>query len=133
MDRAMPEIARRLAIPTDLARVFAELSTQVGLEGWLASKVEGEPRLGVRLKFSLGALPLDVVVAEMEAPRATTWRCVGGPDDWIGTDIVFRLSQEAGGVHMDFRHRRWREENSVFREAEREWEAALERLRDRLA
>ncbi len=86
----------------------------------------------MRLGFSLGARSLEVVVAELEAPERTTWRCVGGPDDWIGTDISISLVQQGETTLLEFSHRRWREDNSSFREAEGEWDAALERLRNRL-
>jgi hypothetical protein len=37
------------------------------------------------------------------------WRIKSGPEEWVGTDVTFELSQVGEDVLVLFGHRNWRE------------------------
>ena len=37
------------------------------------------------------------------------WRCIAGPDEWIGTELRFELSMEDQYTIVRFAHLHWRE------------------------
>ena len=63
---------------------------------------------------------------------AVAWRCIGGPPDWIGTDIVFALAQEGRETVVRFAHRNWRETNDAFARCTTKWGRVLLALKSRV-
>ena len=51
----------------------------------------------------------DLEVVELEAEQKVRWRVKGGPEEWLGTDVVFSLSRKGDYTMVQFGHRNWRE------------------------
>ena len=98
----MADIRHRVGISAPQERVFAALSTRGGLAGWWTRDVEGEATPGSTLRFFFGTPdPSGVMEVVDTAPsHRVTWRCVAGPDDWVGTSLRFRAEAigEGGGT-----------------------------------
>jgi hypothetical protein len=60
------------------------------------------------------------------------WRCVEGPPEWIGTDIVFALAEEGRETVVRFAHRNWRETNDAFARCTTKWGRILMALKSRV-
>lgn len=50
-----------------------------------------------------------IEAAELREAKAVRWRCVDGPEDWIGTEVTFALSEADGQTILLFGHCGWRE------------------------
>ena len=58
------------------------------------------------------------------------WRCVGGPSDWIDTQITFALAPLTdGGTTLLFSHSGWLEENEFMNGCSTNWAAYLMSLK----
>ena len=55
----------------------------------------------------IGGMSMEVIAVDPD--RQVHWRGKAGPEEWIGTDVVFRLSREDDHTIVHFGHRNWRE------------------------
>lgn len=96
----MVDIVHRIGIKSPSARVYKALSTINGLSHWWTEEVEGDEQIGGKIKFifreATGEIKGRMVmeVQELNPQKDIRWRCIEGPDEWIGTDITFQLSQQ---------------------------------------
>jgi hypothetical protein len=67
-----------------------------------------------------------------DAGPGVAWRCVDGPPEWIGTDIVFALAQDGRETVVRFAHRNWREANDAFARCTTKWARILMALKSRV-
>lgn len=105
---------RMTASPDDVLRAVTEDEL---LRPWWA----GGNDLAVRcLSIADGAGP------------SVAWRCVAGPPDWVGTDIVFALAPEGRETVVRFAHRNWRETNDAFARCSTKWARVLMALKSRV-
>jgi hypothetical protein len=51
----------------------------------------------------------DIEVKELSPHKRVQWQCVAGPEEWVGTGLVFGLKTEAGETIVLFGHRGWKE------------------------
>jgi hypothetical protein len=58
------------------------------------------------------------------------WRCIEGPEEWIGTDITFELSQQDDQTIIIFGHRNWREAVEFTAHCSMKWAVFLLSLRE---
>ena len=111
----MTDIIHRVGIKAPLSNVYAALSTIEGVAGWWTTATTGvsESRETIDFEFMtpggerIGAMAMRVVA--MDPDKQVHWRCTAGPDEWIGTDVVFRLVHEDDYTIVRFGHRNWRE------------------------
>lgn len=106
----MTAIRHRVGIAAPQARVFEALTTPEGLAGWWTRNVDGGANLGGRLRFYFGSPEPSAVmeVVELTSPQRVGWRCVQGPDEWVGTNFTFELQPSADETVLLFTNA-WRE------------------------
>ena len=76
---------------------------------------------------------LDVECVDVADGTRVSWRCVDGPDDWIGTDITFAFARESEGTTIvRLSHKNWREANDTFARCTTKWGAVLLALKSRV-
>ena len=105
---------RMTASPDDVLRALTEDEL---LRPWWA----GRDALSVRC----------LSIADGSGP-AVAWRCVAGPPDWVGTDIVFALAQDGRETVVRFAHKNWRETNDAFARCTTKWARILLALQSRV-
>jgi len=108
----MPDIRHRVAISAPLESVYEAVATKEGLsEWWTRNGVQGESCEGSRLQFFFGEPePAAVMeVARLNPDGHVSWNCVEGPDEWVGTEISFDLTQTDVETVVLFAHAGWRE------------------------
>ncbi|MHB0972482.1 MAG: SRPBCC family protein [Thermoanaerobaculia bacterium] len=132
----MVDIIHRIGIKSPAERVYQALASLDGLSSWWTEEVEGEERVGGKIEFRFrseaGDLKGNAVmeVQKLDAPKEVRWRCVGGPAEWIGTDITFRLDQKDAQTIVLFGHRNWREEVEFTSHCSTKWATFLLSLRE---
>jgi uncharacterized protein YndB with AHSA1/START domain len=104
----MVDILHRIgAEASTVDEAFAALSTIDGLAGWWASDTTGESRVGGTIHFTFAPGEIDMEVKELVPGKVVRWEVVGGPPEWIGTEVVFELRQEGNFAIVLFEHRGW--------------------------
>jgi uncharacterized protein YndB with AHSA1/START domain len=142
MTQVVPEVAimvdiiHRIGIKAPVARVYTALTTLEGLAGWWTEDVTGDGRVGGKIEFSfltktgdlLGKMVMEV--QELGENKNVRWRCVEGPEEWVGTDITFQLSEQDGQIIVLFGHRNWREAVEATYHCSMKWATFLLSLRE---
>jgi hypothetical protein len=105
----MEEIRHRLGVQAPRSEVLAKLTTTEGLATWWTRDVTGDPGVGGELQFSFGSTKRTLVMAVVEATdRRVVWRCIVGPDEWVGGAVTFDLDQTGDETILKFTQT-WRE------------------------
>jgi uncharacterized protein YndB with AHSA1/START domain len=132
----MVDIIHRIGIKTPVERVYKAVTTLAGLAGWWTEEVTGDAAVGGRIAFSFlttsGALLGRMVmeVQKLDENKEVRWRCVEGPEEWLGTDITFQLSEQDGQTIVLFGHRNWREAVEATYHCSMKWATFLLSLRE---
>jgi uncharacterized protein YndB with AHSA1/START domain len=142
MTQVVPEVAimvdiiHRIGIKAPVAHVYTALTTLKGLAGWWTEGVTGDGRVGGKIEFRfltktgelLGKMVMEV--QELGENKEVRWRCVEGPEEWVGTDITFQLSEQDGQIIVLFGHRNWREAVEATYHCSMKWATFLLSLRE---
>ena len=73
------------------------------------------------------AAEFEVIEARDDTVR---WRYYGPAEDWVGTEIRFRLVPDAGQTFVMFTHQGWREANDFMHHCSTKWATFLLSLKD---
>ena len=132
----MADILHRIGIKAPVALVYTALTTLEGLGHWWTEEVLGETQVGRKIEFrfstKLGELLGGMVmeVQELGENKLVRWRCVEGPDEWVGTDITFQLSEQDNQTIVLFGHRNWCEAVEATYHCSMKWATFLLSLRE---
>ncbi len=131
----MVDILHRIGIKSPVSQVYKALTTLDGLAGWWTEEVRGDTRVGSRIEFSFRTKTGDLLgrmvmeVNELGDNKNVRWRCIEGPEEWVGTDITFELSGQDGQTIILFGHRNWREAVEATYHCSMKWATFLLSLR----
>jgi uncharacterized protein YndB with AHSA1/START domain len=130
----MPDIRHRVGIAAPQNRVYEMLATKDGLAKFWTRQVEGDARVGGKLRFFFGKPEPSAVmeVVELSPDDRVQWRCVNGPAEWVGTTITFDLTISGGETVLLFTHANWREPVEFMHHCSTKWATVLIGLRSGL-
>jgi uncharacterized protein YndB with AHSA1/START domain len=132
----MVDIIHRIGISASPEKVYKALSTIQGLAHWWTQNVEGNGQIGGEISFTFlekdgeikGKMVMEVILL---APLSEVqWRCKEGPDEWIGTEITFQLSQADNQTIIIFGHRNWSKAVEFTAHCSMKWAVFLLSLRE---
>ena len=127
----MPDILMQFDVAAEPAAVFDALTTKQGLAGWWSTRAEVSSGIGQVVKVSFPDAPMtwDLRIVDSAEPDRLGWHCVGGPPQWINTDIAFGLGKKPeGGTLVLFDHRGFAKADAMFRIVSYHWAHILGRL-----
>jgi len=124
----MPDILHRVGVDASPERVFAALTTIDGLRGWWISTATGHAAKGGRIDFGF----CDMYVVDTVPNRLVHWRCIRGPEEWLNTEVAFRIERKDGQTFVLFTHANWKEPVEFMHHCSTKWATFLLSLRDQL-
>ncbi len=132
----MADIIHRVGIKGSPEKVFRALSTIEGLAGWWTTDTSGISDVGKSITFQfrdpngkiIGEMGMEVV--RQEPFKRVQWKCVKGPEEWIGTEITFDLKQENEFTIVLFGHRNWKEFNEFTAHCSTKWGVFMMSLKE---
>ncbi len=123
----MVDILHRIGINARPEKVFAALATLDGVRGWWVSTATGGAAAkGETIDFGF----CQMNVAALEPGALVHWRCTGGADEWIGTEVIFRLVWKDDQTFVLFKHAGWREPVELMHHCSTKWATFLLSLRE---
>ena len=129
----MADILHRIGVEhSSPQRVYDALSTLDGLSGWWAEKTTGDTEPGGVIEFRFGPGGIDMKVVELDPGRLVRWEVVGGPGEWIGTEVRFDIRQDGDWAIVLFRHEGWREPVEFMSHCSTKWATYLVSLKQLL-
>ena len=99
--------------------------TVAGLSKWWTSQTSGESKMGGTIQFRFDGFGPDMQVTELRPGKKVAWKCVTGPDEWVGTDLTFDLTDSGGETVLLFAHRNWREPVEFMHHCSTKWAVFL--------
>jgi uncharacterized protein YndB with AHSA1/START domain len=132
----MVDIIHRVGIKAPISTVYAALSTIEGVAGWWTKETTGASTTGgtIDVRFrspdgkEIGSMAMEVVT--LTPNKNVHWRFKSGPEEWVGTDVIFNLSQEGDYTVVLFGHKNWREAVEFTAHCSMKWATFLLSLRD---
>ena len=87
--------------------VYEAITTPEGLRGWWTVDCDVNPEVGGVHTFRFEGVVFNAMqVAELVPNERVRWTCVEGWSEWLGTEVVFSLTEtEDGGTELLFEHR----------------------------
>ena len=131
----MADIIHRIGIKAPEEKVYKGISTLDGLRHWWTENVQGEEQVGGKIEFTFrsktGELKgqMSMKVEELKA-KSIRWKCIEGPEEWIGTEVTFELSQQDDQTIILFGHRKWKKPVEFMSHCSMKWATFLLSLRD---
>ena len=126
----MPDILHRVGIASTASKVYKALATLDGLSHWWIAGTKGSTRPGGTIHFNPDGGGFDMRVVESKPNSIVKWKCIGGPDEWIGTEVTFRLSAKEGQIFVLFSHAGWKKPVEFMHHCSTKWAIFLMSLRD---
>jgi uncharacterized protein YndB with AHSA1/START domain len=126
----MTTIRHRVGAVAPLDAVHTALTTTAGLGAWWTTDTTGDPEPGGKLAFrfsDVGGFDMEVLTV---SPDAVRWRVVDGPQEWVGTEIGFRLNRTEDHTIVLFTHEGWRDEGEFHFHCSTKWAAFLLSLKE---
>jgi len=129
----MVDILHKVGIKSSsLDNAYQALTTIKGLSGWWTTDARGESKVGGIIQFRFGAGGFDMKVLELDSARRVEWLVVDGPQEWLGTKVIFELRQEADWTIVLFKHQGWKEPVEFMHHCSTKWAVFLLSLKSLL-
>ncbi|MHB8622028.1 MAG: SRPBCC family protein [Sulfuricaulis sp.] len=124
----MPDILHRVGINAKPERVFKALTTIDGLRGWWVAETAGDAGIDGTINFGF----CQMQVIEAVPAQLVRWRCVQGPEEWLGTEVTFALVWKDEQTFILFKHADWKKPVEFMHHCSTKWATFLLSLRDLL-
>ena len=119
----MPDIRHRIGATAPRHRVYEAFATTDGLRDFWTRDVKGESAIGSNLEFFFGTPEPSAVmeVVDLVPDTRVAWRCVQGPDEWVGTNLTFELSSLDEETVVLFTHADWDQPSEFMHHCSTKW------------
>ncbi len=130
----MAEMHHEVPINAPPERVYEALTTQEGLSSWWTADTVIEPIVGGRAEFGFvnRTTVFRMRIDELEPDVRVVWTCLGDPDEWEATKLIWDIRSGGDASSVRFTHADWREVTSLFAVCNSTWGELMYRLKDYL-
>ncbi len=126
------DIVHKIGIKAPLSKVREAVSTVAGVAGWWTRNTSGDSAPGGRIQVSFrkaNGQEAGKMGFEVCSDQEVSWRFENGPEEWLGTEVTFKLVQEGELTLVLFGHRNWREAGEFMAHCSMKWATFLLSLR----
>jgi len=118
----MANIEHLLTVNAPVEKVYEALTTQEGLGTVWTSELSVSQTIGEILEFQFGSDDLTKMrLVELVPNKRIAWECVDSDPEWVGTSIVFDLSEKNGRTSITLGQLNWREVTPFYRSCNYNW------------
>ena len=128
----MPELLHEILIEAPVKKIYAALTTPIGVRGWWTADTEMEERVGgsVVLGFLKRATVFRMKIEKLEPSKRVVWSCYGDLGEWKGTKLTWKIAPKDKGSVLQLRHANWRKTSHMFAMCNSSWGELMHRLKD---
>ncbi|MDG3583891.1 SRPBCC family protein [Galbibacter pacificus] len=132
----MVNIIHRVGIKASISEVYKVLSSVQGIGKWWTQNTSGTSEIGktIALRFhsqegnEVGSMQM--LVKALVPNKKVHWHFTAGPEEWLGTDVVFNLHEEEGLTIILFEHKNWSEAIEFTAHCSMKWAIFLLSLKE---
>jgi uncharacterized protein YndB with AHSA1/START domain len=129
----MFDILHRVGINASPGDVYRALTTLDRLADWWTLQTDGQPEAGGVIHFRFGDVGFfDMKVLELDPEKRVRWEVTAGPEEWIGTKVIWDLSPEGAGTTIRFKQQGWRQPVDFMHHCSTKWAIYLMSLKSLL-
>jgi hypothetical protein len=122
----MVDITHRVGVKAPVSRLQAALSSAEGIAGWLARNTSDRSGTVETVFESPEGQEMGRIGYEIESGAdRVRWNFISGPEEWVGTELTFDLSQQADYAVILFGHRNWRAASELMAHSSTKWATFL--------
>ena len=125
----MPDILHRVGVQGSPAKVYDAIATTQGLSHWWITGTTGETSVGGMVRVRPEGGGFDMRVVESKPGEVVRWECEGGPPEWIGTNLTFRLLGKGAETYVLFTHAGWKDPVEFMHHCSTKWAIFLMSLK----
>ena len=126
----MADILHRIGVEGALGDVYRAITTPEEIAAWWTTDTAGSSEVGGTLEFRFGEVGgFDMQVLALDPAGHVRWKVTGGPQEWIGTEIDWRLEQRGEYTIVLFAHEGWREPVEFMYHCSTKWATFLMSLK----
>lgn len=133
----MPGIIHKIGIKKPIDKVYNALATPEGIASWWTRNTSGSSKVGGNLEFRFldhgkekGRMTVDILTHDPN--KKVVWKFTAGPQEWIGSDVTFKLHQDGDLTIVIFEHNNWKEITEFTAHCSMKWATFLLSLREYL-
>ena len=117
-------------IKAPVSDVYITLITQEGLSEIWTRHLKVKPVEGHINEFEFGdPYVTKMKVIELKENKRVVWTCVASDEEWVGTDVIFELSEDNGVTKIVLKHVGWRAMTDFYRWCNYNWAMFLRSLK----
>jgi len=126
----MVNIQHNFMVNAPVVRVYEAITTLDGLRRWWTKETTGNPDKDGEIRFGFGEEFYNKMkVSALTKDASVAWDCTDGPPDWLGTQIIFTLSEQKNGCSVKFEHKGWKEANDFYGMCNYHWGLYMKSLK----
>lgn len=127
----MPDILHQFQLAAPAEKVFDAFVIPTGLDSWWTLKSSGIPELNEEYQFDFGpTYDWRAKVIHVIPGRELTWLMTQTMDDWMSTQVGFRLLDGETHSTVSFFHSNWAAASEHFAVSNYCWAQLLRGLKD---
>ena len=118
----MPDIKHLLRINASPSNVFKAITETEGLSNWWTRQAKAKPAINSIAVFDFGdKYHNEMRITDLTDGKKVMWKCEVGDKEWVGTNIIFELSNEDSKTILKFSHSGWKEATEFFASCSYNW------------
>lgn len=147
----MNNIRHQLIIQAPAEKIYDAITTQQGLSAWWTPNALATAAVDSIARFPFGpGYFKEMKIIELKPFELIKWNCIKGADEWIGTNISFKLlsgnkssflnshpemqgqveqQKDDNGTLLIFHHDNWKDYTPMFAECNYTWGQFLRSLK----
>jgi uncharacterized protein YndB with AHSA1/START domain len=128
----MVDLTHQVPIEAPAARVYAAVATTAGNRGWWTADSTVEEKVGGRAEFGFEkrAVVFQMRIDRLVPGRELVMSCHGGPAEWQGTTLSWRIENDGKQSVLRFTHGGWKELTDYCAGCNSMWGRLMYRLKD---
>lgn len=132
MEEKMTSYQSQVNFKSKTQEVYKAITTEEGIKGWWTVDCNVSTQIGGKHSFYFEKMLFNSMeVVELVPDKKVHWKCVDGWNEWIGTEVVFTLSENGeGGTDLIFEHKGLTPDLKCYKMCANGWGNTLKSLKD---
>ena len=128
----MTELRHQIDIAAEPEKVYAALTTEVGLRGWWTADSKTDQKVGGKAEFGFDkrAIVFRMKIEKLEPGKSVVWSCHGDQPEWNGTKLTWTLEKDGKETIVRFNHGGWKAATAMFAICNSSWGELMYRLKN---
>jgi len=127
----MANITHQIGVTADHDKIFYALTNIDGLSNWWTNETSGSANKDGTIKFAFNGDGPEMKVTDV-SKDSVKWECLSGPDEWLGTNLLFKLEPCENQTRIFFSHSGWKEETPFHYHCSMKWAVFMLSLKNYL-